>query len=49
MVCLPEPVPSRDKATAMFVEWANAHPQYMGEKPVETMFRFLEATWPCKR
>lgn len=47
-VCLSTPVPSRDKVVAMFVQWANAHPQYMGEKPVDTLFRFLDATYPCK-
>jgi len=48
MVCFPEPPPTRDAAIAMFVEWATAHPQYMGEKPVETEFRFLMEKWPCK-
>jgi hypothetical protein len=48
-VCLPNPGPSRDAATMMFVQWAKAHPQYMGERPVDTLFRFMEATWPCKR
>lgn len=48
MVCLPQPAPSRDAATGMFVEWAKAHPQYMSEKPVDTLFRFAETTWPCK-
>ncbi len=49
LVCLPNPAPTRDTATAMFVQWAKAHPQYMGDKPVDTLFRFAEAAWPCKR
>ena len=48
LVCFPEPPPTRNEAIAMFIEWAKAHPQYMGEKPVETEFRFLMETWPCK-
>ena len=51
LVCLPEkgPVPTRDEAVAMFVEWAKARPQYMQEMPVETEFRFLIEKWPCKK
>jgi hypothetical protein len=30
------------------MEWAKEHPQYMGESPVETEFRFLMEKWPCK-
>ena len=49
MVCFPDPAPSRNEAIAMFVEWAKAHPQYWGERPVETEFRFLMESWPCNR
>lgn len=48
LVCFPEPPPSRDQAISMFIEWAKAHPQYKDELPVETEFRFLTETWPCK-
>ncbi|HEY1371862.1 MAG TPA: Rap1a/Tai family immunity protein [Candidatus Binatia bacterium] len=48
LVCLPQQAPTRNESVAMFVEWAKAHPQYMKELPVETQFRFLTATWPCK-
>jgi hypothetical protein len=47
-VCLPDPQPTRDEAIQMFMEWAEAHPQYMKESPVETEFRFLMEKWPCK-
>jgi hypothetical protein len=46
-VCLPDPPPSRNEGIAMFISWAQAHPQYMGEPPVETLFRFLVETFPC--
>ena len=49
LVCFPEPAPSRNAAIDMFIEWAKTHPQYMGERPVETEFRFLMEKWPCKR
>ena len=49
LVCFPDPPPSRNEAIAMFLEWVKAHPQHMGEKPVETEFRFLMEKWPCKR
>ena len=48
LVCLPDPPPSRNDAFDMFVEWVKAHPQYLKEKAVETEFRFLMQTWPCK-
>ena len=48
LVCMPETPPTRNEAIKMFIEWAKAHPQYMQEKPVDTEFRFLMETWPCK-
>jgi len=46
-VCMPDPEPSRNEAISMFIEWAKANPQYWGETPVETEFRFLIEKWPC--
>ena len=48
LFCLPDPPPSRNESFAMFVEWVKAHPQYMKQRAVETEFRFLMETWPCK-
>ena len=48
LVCFPDSPPSRNDAIAMFIEWVNTHPQHLGEKPVETQFRFLMETWPCQ-
>jgi len=47
-VCPPDPMPSRNDAIDMFIEWAKAHPQHLKETPVETEFRFLMEKWPCK-
>jgi hypothetical protein len=48
LVCLPDSLPSQNEAFGMFIEWVKAHPQYMGEQAVDTEFRFLTETWPCK-
>src|SRR5262245_20320679 len=48
-VCIPDPPPSRTEAMQMFVEWARENPQYMGDLPVETLFRWLAAKWPCSK
>jgi hypothetical protein len=48
-VCPPEPTPSRSEILTMFVAWAQEHPQYMGERPVDSLFRFLADKWPCRR
>ena len=48
LVCAPDPWPSRNATIDMFIDWVKAHPQYRGEPPVETQFRFLMEKWPCK-
>lgn len=49
IVCFPDPPPSRVHTISMFIEWVKAHPEHLGERPVETQFRFLVNQWPCKR
>jgi len=48
LVCAPDPRPSRNATLDMFIDWANANPQYRGEAAVESEFRFLMQKWPCK-
>ena len=48
LVCMPNPTPTRDRVAAMFVDWAKANPQYMKDPPVDSEFRFMSASWPCK-
>ena len=48
MVCPPDPPPKRSEVGKMFLDWVKKHPQYMGDEPVETWFRFLIETYPCK-
>ncbi|MGZ8187885.1 MAG: Rap1a/Tai family immunity protein [Methylosarcina sp.] len=49
LFCSPEPKPSRNEAIAQFVSWAQQHPEYMNEMPVETEFRFLAEKFPCDK
>jgi hypothetical protein len=47
-VCTPVPTPTRAKVMDDFVAWAKAHPQYMKDPPIDTLFRYLEESYPCK-
>ncbi|MCI0655256.1 MAG: hypothetical protein L0Y39_12390 [Methylococcaceae bacterium] len=47
-LCIPEPKPTRNEAIDRFIAWAQQHPEYRNEVPVETEFRFLIESWPCK-
>jgi hypothetical protein len=49
VVCPTEPRPTREQAIAGFVAWAGARPQYNGEPAVETIFRYLAETYPCRQ
>jgi len=49
LVCFPKPMPSRNTAIAKVIFWAQEHPEYMTETPVETEFRALADIWPCKK
>jgi hypothetical protein len=49
LFCSPEPKPSRNETIAQFVSWAQQHPEYMNEMPVETEFRFLAEKFPCDK
>ena len=46
-VCFPEPKPTRNEVIAQFIVWAQKHPEFMTDMPVETEFRFLAEKWPC--
>ncbi len=47
LVCIPDPMPSRNEAISMILEWIKSNPQYLKEPAVETEFRFLMEKWPC--
>jgi hypothetical protein len=48
MFCLPNPAPTRQQGIQTFVAWTKQNSQYMGEKAVDTIARFLSTQWPCK-
>lgn len=48
IVCVKEPYPERKKVIADFVVWAKARPPLMKDRAVDTFFRFLTETFPCK-
>jgi hypothetical protein len=48
-VCVPDPPPTRVEAIQMFIAWMQEHPQYLNERPVDSIFRFLATTFPCRR
>ncbi len=48
LVCPPDPPPPRAKVVKNYMNWLEKHPQYMDEDAVETWFRYLIETYPCK-
>jgi len=46
-VCVTDPVPTRSDAVAGFVDWAKRNPNYAADKPVDSIFRYLSARYPC--
>jgi Rap1a immunity proteins len=48
-VCLPEPPPTRAEAIQMFVAWAKENPQYLNDRPVDSLFRFLGTRFACRQ
>jgi hypothetical protein len=48
-VCSPSPTPKSADVMSGFVVWAKAHPQYMSDDPIDTLFRYLAQTYPCTK
>jgi hypothetical protein len=48
-ICTPSPVPTRAKVMGDFVVWAKSRPQYSNDPPIDTLFRYLAETYPCKK
>lgn len=47
-VCPPSQAPNRATVMNSFVAWAGSRPQYMKDPPIDTLFRYLAETYPCK-
>ncbi|MDH4114156.1 MAG: Rap1a/Tai family immunity protein [Burkholderiaceae bacterium] len=48
-ICSPDPTPTRAQVMNDFVAWAKANPRYMQDPPVDTLFRYLAETYPCRK
>jgi hypothetical protein len=48
-LCPPDPPPTREEAVKMWIAWTQQHPQYAGERAVDSIFQFAAAQWPCQR
>ena len=48
IVCVKQPYPERKKVIADFVAWSKTHASFMNDRAVDTFFRFLVETFPCK-
>jgi hypothetical protein len=38
---------TRNDVVAVFVSYAKAHPEYLKEQPMDTVFRAVNDKWPC--
>jgi hypothetical protein len=47
LFCPPSPPPSLAQAAAGFSAWARANPQFAGERAVDGLVRWAQATYPC--
>ena len=47
IACPPEGATIRD-AVRLFVDYARAHPEYLGEAPMDLVFRAVAEAWPCR-
>lgn len=48
-VACPAPNVSRDVFADEFVAWANAHAEYMGDPPIDTIARAASDKYPCPK
>ena len=48
-ICPPNPVPTRARVMSDFVAWAKARPQYKKDPAIDTLFRYLAETYPCRK
>jgi hypothetical protein len=48
-ICPPSPRPTRAEVLKGFVAWSKAHPQYIDNHSVDTLFRYLGESYPCKK
>ena len=47
-VCAPHPTPTRAKVMNDFVAWSRGHAASMKDPAIDTLFKYLAETYPCK-
>lgn len=47
LLCLPDPVPSRNAAIAEFTAWMGGHPELATVPAPEALLRFMTVIFPC--
>ena len=47
-ICAPNPTPTPAEVMQGFITWARTKPQYMNDRAVDALFRYLGETYPCK-
>jgi hypothetical protein len=48
-ICAPTPTPTRTKVMNDFVAWAGKRSANMKDPAIDTLFRYLGETYPCKK
>ena len=48
-ICSPSPTPTRATVMNDFVAWAKARPQAMKDPPLDSLFKYLAETYPCRK
>ena len=48
-ICVKQPAPTRIQIVDEYIAWANADPANGPKPAAETMLRFLEGVFPCKK
>ena len=48
-ICPPSPVPTRAKVMNDFVAWAKSRSPVLKDPPLDTLFRYLAETYPCRK
>jgi hypothetical protein len=48
-ICVTQPAPTRIQVVDEYIAWANANPANGPKSAAETMLKFLEGIFPCKK
>lgn len=48
VIACPDAGVTRAEVVDVFVAYAQAHPEHLGERPMDTVFRAVNDRWPCE-